>query len=312
MKSSKQLIGLTIGRPQSPKVELLMQELIHDAIQALMEETHFYRHHRIDISQILAQADSNWTSAALSREFQHRPWIPWSRNRGFTHNERQLLQQDGGVDALGMLPEKMGLTFIIPNAKTWCFKCERIAVHDSIPHIHFSPYILNSEAIGEPLGTQNFLFNMRCQECKSPPTTFMVRRVLLSVQLCGRSHLFLPQRPHKLPTAGREVLKDATGAAAPGDVFGAFYHLRTLMEHQMKAELGIAISEEVAAHDLCARYDRAIDPILSRSSSLKSAFEACCVNMQGRTGSIMDYEKVLDAVCGHFGLKLKLQKPEVN
>jgi hypothetical protein len=308
MKSSEKIVGNYIGRPQSPKVELLMQELIYDSLKELMEQSYLYRSRRIDIRQIVAQADKEWTADSLEREFQQRPWIPWSQNRGFTHSERQVFQHGGGCNPLGTPLEQMHLSFIIPTVMTWCFKCEHTTVHDSIPHIEVSPYHLNPEAIAEPVGSQNFLFNMMCQECKSPPTTFMVRREFLKVQLCGRSHPFLPLPPSEVPKAVRDIYRDAVGAAACGDAFGAFYHLRTLMEHQMKWELGIAITDKIDGDDLCARYSRAIDSVLRDRCSLKTSFDACSSNLHNRTGSLTDYEKIVEEVCTHFQLKQTLQK----
>lgn len=308
MKSSQKIIGASIGRPQSPKVELLMQELIYDTLKELMEQSYLYRSRRIDISQIIAQGDKDWSADSLETEFQQRPWIPWSQNRGFTHGERQMFQHAEGCDPLGTPPERMQLAFVIPTVVTWCFRCERTTVHDSIPHIEFSPYHLNPEAIAEPVGSQNFLFNMMCQECKSPPTTFMVRREFLKVQLCGRSHPFLPQPPNEVPKAMRNIFKDGVGAAACGDVFGAFYHLRTLMEHHMKTELGLAITNKIDGDDLCALYNKAIDSVLRERSSLKASFDACSSNLHNRTGSLADYEKIVENVCAHFQLKQTLQK----
>lgn len=306
MKSSEKIVGSYIGRPQSPKVELLMQELIYDALKELMEQSYLYRSRRIDISQIVAQADKEWVAGNLEKEFQQRPWIPWSQNRGFTHGERQVFEHV--PSAAFETPVGMGLSFIIPTVKTWCFRCEKITIHDSIPHIVIGPYHLNPEAIAEPLGIQNFLFNMMCHECKSPPTTFMVRRELLKVQLCGRSHPFLPQPPNEIPKAVRGVFRDAVGAAACGDMFGAFYHLRTLMEHHMKTELGLATTDKIDGDDLCTRYNQTIDSVLRERCSLKTSFDACSSNLHNRTGSLADYEKIVEKVCTHFHLKQTLQK----
>jgi hypothetical protein len=308
MKTSEEIIGVSIDRPQTPLAELTMQELIYDAIKALMEESYLYRSRRVDIRAILALAESRWTTASLETEFQHRPWTPWSQNRGFTHGERQLFQHGTGGEPLGTPPERMSLAFIIPTVKTWCSKCQEITVHDSIPHLEFSPYHLNLEAIAEPLGIQNFLFNMMCQECKSPPTVFMIRREFLKVQLCGRSHPFLPQPPTEIPKGIRAIFKDAVGAAACGDVFGAFYHLRTLMEHHMKTELAIEIAAKVDGDDLCARYNQKIDPVLRDRCPLKPALDTCSANLHNRTGSFADYEMVVETIRSHFQLKHTLQK----
>jgi hypothetical protein len=308
MRSSEKILGSRLGRPQSPKVELLMQELIHDAISDLMESSFLYRSRRLDVSGILATADAKWPTASLKNEFERRPWVPWSQNRGFTSGERQFSDHIGGCDPLGTPPDAMHLTFVIPTVRTWCAGCERITVHDSIPHIWISPYHLNPEAIAEPPGMQNFLFNMMCHECKGPPTVFMVRREILKVQLCGRSHPFLPEPPTELPKAVRNIFRDAAGAACCGDVFGAVYHLRTLMEHHMKSELGIPISDRVDGEDLCARYSQTLDPVVRDRSALKPVLDLCSSMLHSRDGSLEDYDRALDQIRAHFGLKQALQK----
>jgi hypothetical protein len=308
MKSSHDILGSYIGRPQTPKIEMIMQELIYDTMQTLMSESYLYRSRRIDIAPILTHADTKWTKEALEKEFQFRPWNPWSQNRGFTYGEREIHKHGTGADALGTAPEKRTLTFVIPTVNTWCSKCEKITVHDSIPHIEFGTYHLNPEAVAEPLGYQNFVFHMMCHECKAPPITFMLRREILKVQLCGRSHPFLPQAPDEIPKPVRAIFRDAVGAAACGDVFGAFYHLRTLIEHHMKAETGIPIGEKIEGDDLCARYNQKIDPVLRERSSLKIIFDTCSSNLHNRTGSLAEYEKTVEAIRNHFQLKQTLQK----
>jgi len=308
MKSSDKIIGSYLMRPQSPKTELLMQELIYDVLNGLMAESYLYRSCRIDLSAILSLADEQWTTEVLRKEFEVRPWVPYSQNRGFTTGECHCLEHVGHGGGSAGEPANSGLAFIIPTVKTWCFKCRDITVHDSIPHIAFSPYHLNPEAIAEPVGTQNFLFNMMCHECKSPPTTFMVRREFLKVQLCGRSHPFLPSPPAEIPKAVHDIYTDAVGAAACGDISGAFYHLRTFMEHYMKGELGVALALKIEGDELCDRYNQKIDPVLRERCSLKLAFDKCSSNLHNRTGSLAEYEITLEAICAHFQLKQTLQK----
>ncbi|HYJ88003.1 MAG TPA: hypothetical protein VEW46_18195, partial [Pyrinomonadaceae bacterium] len=113
-------------------------------------------------------------------EFTHRPWTPYSQNRGFTSVERNSTNLRP-TDALGIPAREMQLMFVIPTIMTWCSKCKSTELHDSIPHLPLSPYHINPEAIKEPLGYQTLLFNFRCQKCKSPPITFMVRRELLKL-----------------------------------------------------------------------------------------------------------------------------------
>ena len=80
------------------------------------------------------------------------------------------------------------------------------------------------------------------------------------------------------------------------------------MEHHMKLELGIGIADKTDGDDLCARYNQKVDPILRERCSLKTSFDACSSNLHNRTGSLADYENVVEKVCTHFQLKQTLQK----
>lgn len=279
-----------------------MQDLIHDAIKNLMEESYLYRSRRVDIAPILAEADATWPKEKLTREFTHRRWIPWSQNRGFTQGEQRLLNSPKGCDPIGTPPEEMSLGFVIPTVNTWCYKCELVTLQDSIPHLEHSPYHFNREAIAEPLGIQNFLFHFMCHVCKAPPTLFMIRRERLKVQLCGRSHPFLPKPPPEIPKACGPIFRDAMGAAACGDLHGAFYHLRTLMEQHMKDQLAIPLTEKIDGDSLCAQYNQITDPTVRDRCSLKVTFDLCSANLHNRKGTVAEYEGAIETLKTHFKL----------
>jgi hypothetical protein len=311
MKSSADIVGAYLGRPQSPGVEVVMQELIYDALKELLEGSYLYRTKRLDLARIIAKADDKFNAKALEEEFTYRPWIPHSLNRGFTANERMIHSHASGCDPIGTPPREMHLTFIIPTVETWCSKCGEASLHDSIPHIDCSPYHLNPEAIKEPSGFRTFLFNYQCHKCKSPPLTFMVRRELLKLQLCGRSQPYFPPVPSQIPKSVRHIYTDCVQAVACGDLAGGFYHLRTLLEHHMKAACGVPLNQQILGDDLCATYNKLTDPVVVERAALTEVFQKCSANLHGRTGTDEEFESFLERLEMHFKLAetLRTLKP---
>lgn len=301
MKTSAEILSSYVGRKQSPDVELIMQELIYDGLKELLEGSFLYRSKRLDLARIVAQADDKFPAKALEDEFTSRPWIAYSLNRGFTANER-MIHSVGGCDPLGTPTRQMHLTFIIPTIETWCSNCVESSLHDSIPHIDISPYHLNPEAVKEQPGFRTFLFNFQCHKCKSPPLTFMIRRELLKLQLCGRSKPYFPPVPPSVPKGVRGIYTDAVQAAACGDLAGGFYHMRTLMEHHMKAACTIPIHTQILGDDLCVAYNKRVDPVVIQRAALTEVFQKCSANLHARTGTNEDFEFVLKRIEAHFKL----------
>jgi hypothetical protein len=298
-----------IGRAQSPKAENIIRQQVHDALKALLELGYLYTSKRIDISEILKLADSTYTSAQLEEEFTRRRWAPYSHNQGFTSSERLVRHHAGqGTDALGTPAKQMRLTFLLPTAKTWCARCNETTLHDSIPHSEYTPGHLSHEYVKEPLGHQTFVLNYQCQQCKCPPVMFMIRRELLKLQLCGRSSPHIPQAPSDIPKALRPIYNDAMAAAACADIPAAFYHWRTLIEHQMKTVLGIPVGQQIEGDELASRYNKAIDAVLAERASLTSCLKICSQHLHARTGTIHDVQSVRQRIEQHFTLARTLKE----
>jgi hypothetical protein len=301
MKTEFDIQQSYLGRQQSPEVENIMGRAIHDVLKALLSEGYLYQNRSIDLTPVIAKADHEYSSMALEDEFTHRPWTPYSQNRGFTTVERSLTNLKP-TDDLRIPAREMHLMFVIPTITTWCSKCKNTERHDSIPHLALSPYHINPEAIKEPVGYQTLLFNLQCQKCKSAPITFMVRRELLKLQLCGRSEPYFPAVPREIPKALREIYSASVGAVACGDLPAGFYHLRTLLEHHMKAVCGIATEQQLDGTDLCQRYNKTLEPIVAERASLSRFYSDCCANLHNRTGTQDEFKKGLQLIEVHFKL----------
>ena len=307
MSNQNEIQQTYIQRSQSPEVENIMGKLIHDELEILLSEGYLYQNRSIDLSEIVGKADEHFSGEALKDEFTHRPWIAYSKNRGFTRSEQQFTNLKP-TDPLGGPLREMHLTFVIPTIETWCARCKGKELFDSIPHLALSPYHVNPEAIKEPLGYQTLLFNLQCQKCKSPLITFMVRRELVKLQLCGRSSPYFPVVPSEIPNRLTDVYRDGVRAAACGDFAGGFYHLRTLMEHYMKSICGIALNQQIDGSELCQLYNKTIDRVVAERASLTKLFSECSHNLHGRTGSQRDFSAALQLIEGHFRLIENLRR----
>lgn len=281
-------------RIQSPKAENIMRLAIHDAVQAALEIGHLYVNQRIDLAPITALAGADVTAKALEDEFLHRPWTPFSRKRP----EREW----SASDPLGTDAREMRLTFLLPTIEAWCQTCDKLTTHNSIPHIEISPYHAITDASNEPLGYQTFLLNYQCDVCHAAPVTFMLRRELNKVQLSGRSSPHFRPAPPQIPKALRRIYSDAIGATACNDIPAAFYHWRTLMEHQMKLAMKLPLESQITGEDLCDQYNAQCDPVVRDRASFKDSVTLCSKNLHARTGDIAEAEKVRALIENHFAL----------
>src|SRR6266403_2199397 len=307
MTANHEIQETYIQRPQSPEVEHIMSKSIHDVLKILLAEGYLYQNRSVDLTGVLAKADGNFSTKALADEFMHRPWIPYSQNRGFTTFERDFTKLTPS-DPLQAPLREMRLMFLIPTIETWCGRCKGKELPDSIPHLAMSPYHINPEAIKEPLGYQTILFNFQCQKCKSAPITFLIRRELLKLQVCGRSSPYFPVVPFEIPTRLSDVYRDSVRAATCGDVAGGFYHLRTLVEHHMKSTCGIAFNQQIDGSELCQLYNKSVDRVVAERASLTKIFSDCSHNLHGRTGSQTDFSAALQLIEGHFRLIENLKR----
>jgi len=148
-----------LDRQQSPDIENVMGRAIHDVLKVLLSEGYLYQNRSIDLAPLIAKADDVYSATELEDEFTHRPWTPYSQNRGFTTVEQSFTHLRP-TDALGIPAREMSIMFVIPTIVTWCFKCKSTELHDSISHLALSPYHINPEAIKEPLGYQTLLYKL--------------------------------------------------------------------------------------------------------------------------------------------------------
>lgn len=306
---SNEYLGAIHCRTQSPKAELLMGETIARELSSLLAAGLMYQNRNLNLSEIDKLADAKYTAPMLRSEFEVRPWSPKSRNQGYTDREREINKAaDSGVQPIETELHDLEVIFQLPTITTWCATCKNQVIHDSIPYRGGSPYHLNPEAVKEPAGTQTFIFDYQCASCKGPPLKFMVRRTKAKIQLCGRNHPYITPPPAYIPENLKRIYKDASMAADCNDLPAAFYHLRTLIEHNMKYACGIEIGLQIDGESLCEKFNSMADRTLVERASLKAEYGICSEHLHARTGSIEDFRAIIKKIGAHFELAANLNR----
>lgn len=288
-----------------------MAKLIESSIAQLLSTKHIYQNVEIDLSNIKKLGDEKYTPDKLEYEFRLRPWLPASKNTGYTQHERFITNTaKSGTQHIDTALIDLNVSFSIPTIETPCAKCGNFIHHESIPYLASSPYHLNPEAVKEPRGHQTFVFDFQCVACKGAPLKFIVTRVFNKIQLCGRSKAIEIAPPVFIPKKLRRIYAEALASANCGDIYAGFYHLRTLLEHQMKASCSIDMAEYTDGDKLCGRYYETLDSIVAKKAALTNEFKACSRNLHTRTGTFEEFTSVLKKVEAHFKLIENLKELE--
>jgi hypothetical protein len=136
--------------------------------------------------------------------------------------------------------------------------------------------------------------------------TVLVRRSGGRLHLCG----FAPRRK-AVPVAGvpdalLPIFSDAEQAVAEGDTYAAFYHLRTMIEHYVKNQLGIPLSERIRGDELIKQhYEKLSVELRATLPSLPTAWEKLSDWLHTRSGTASDYQEQRKVVLKHMqGLEI--------
>ena len=292
---------IVIPRKQSPQAEEVMAQLIESSIAQLLSTKHIYQNIEIDLSRIKKLGDEKHTPEKLEYEFRLRPWLPASKNTGYTQRERLITSTAmSGTQPTETALNDLNVLFTIPTIETSCAKCGKFVHHDSIPYLASSPYHLNPEAVKEPRGCQTFVFDFQCVACKGAPLKFIVTRTFNKIQLCGRSKVLEIPPPEFIPKKLRLIYSEAVASANCGDIYAGFYHLRTLLEHHMKTSCSIEMSEYIEGDLLCSKYYETLNEAVARKAAVTNELKTCSKNLHARVGSFEEFTTVLKKVESHF------------
>lgn len=305
------LLGSYSGRTESPEVELIMQEEISTALEQVLGNLGLYQKKRVALDRVdqnLRKIYEKHDVNAYQSEFSARPWVPVTPNLTEDKYMRARFFCGIGDNPLGTPQHEMPLPFPLPSITTHCSKCDESRIFLSVGSIWCDGFLEYYPRLGEQT-EQVFTFYYKCVKCEDSIISFLVKRVGLTINLCGRTERLAVDVPSCVPKKLRKIVADAISAANENDLFAAFYHLRTFCEHYIKTSLNLELNERVAGDELCRRYNSALDNrMTSGIPSLVTIYETLSRYMHMRTGTADDFDAMLDQVEGHISAKALFEK----
>ncbi len=251
----------------------------------------------------------------LRAEFEKRPWKLMTRHLGddgMTVEINRIART--GTHPMGTPADQIPVRFHLPAVQIYCpGPCKTLTAFGAL---------LSSDASGFggpfPRNTgkgveQNFVPVYRCEICRTMIYTLLVRRIGARLHLCG----FAPRRETVLarvvPQHIRNILSDAEQAIAENDLFAAFYHLRTMLEHYLKERLRIVLSDQIRGDELIEKhYDALKLEWRSVLPPISPAYATLSQNLHARQGAAEDFAKLRDAICDHLDMLTLLEKQAVR
>lgn len=295
------------GRPESPTLETTARLAVEEAIRELIATKLLYQKVEVSLDILLDKLGKAGVSTnsecigKLSEEVRQRPWRLDVRHLGDDPNHADIFRLARGGQPVGMPLHDMNLNFYAPSVPLVCRRCKRestfIAIRGSSEQGLGHPYPRPTERGRE----QVYTIIYRCETCREVLHAVLVRREGMRLHLCG----FAPRREQRAQrNVGKmlePILLDADNAVAEGDLFGGYYHLRTLLEHYMKLHLGIEMSFQIRGDELVAKYNESLPTALKGTlPSLGAAYEVLSHALHCRTGTVEEYAAQQTAICDHF------------
>lgn len=315
-------------RPESPTLEGAAAQAIEQAFRDLIETRYLYQKVSLDLRAMEAAVTSAVEDAAVRRagytgsepvpdvepatparlkllaaEIEKRPWQLTTRHMGDERGAAEIRRHARtGTQPLGTPIEKMNIVFYLPSVQLRCpSRCKAvttfIALASSTGFVFDSPYPRKAGGEIEQIYTPIY----RCEMCRETLYTLLVRRAGPRLHLCGFAPRREPFVPPDAPKGVAHILSEAEQAVAEGDIYAGFYHLRTMLEHHLKARLSIAVEWQVRGDELVAKHYATIPKDLGGVlPSLTLAWERLSECLHTRTGEVEEYQRQRDAICKHF------------
>ena len=321
------LNGTRPGRPESPALEGAASKAIEDAFRELIENSYFYQKITVDLTDMDEAIKHSIEQEKIERgrsigpprgpgpiettrerleqlhgEVRARPWRLATRHAGDDPTIREIGRfARAGAQPFGTDVADMNLYFYLPPVRLHCATCKNLTA--------FTALVSSTEpGFGTPYprkvagGTEQIFFpEYRCEMCRKAIHTMLIRRVGLRLHLCG----FAPRR-EALPAKGLTeellpILNDAEQAVAEGDLYGGCYHLRTMLEHYLKAKLKMPLKRQIRGDELSEKYYALLEPgIKGLLPSVSTAWENLSEYLHTRTGEAKDYQNLRDDICKHI------------
>ncbi|MDI5936357.1 hypothetical protein [Halomonas kalidii] len=305
MPRDEELVGTYISRPESPEVEMLIQETIGCALVDLLANKGLYQNVELDLSSVAEHTAQIGSSSAdeLKAEFSRRPWVPISP--GLTNENLMRAEFFCGVSdsPLSAPSSELKISFPMPGFKGYCGKCRDDHSFTSIGVLWADGFLDYFPRMSEKT-EQLFNFHYNCSICRDNIIGFLVKRTGLRLSLCGRSERPRVETPKIIPKKLRPIMADALGAVSENDVFAGFYHLRTFCEHYMKSCLGLSVEERIIGEELCEKYNGILDRrMTSDLPSMVVIYDTSSKYMHSRAGDRGEFRELLNQVEGHLKAK---------
>ena len=325
------ITGAMPARPESPALEIEGGRAIEKAFRELIQTKYLYQKQEVDLAPLRAPVENSVNTAlgywvtpkigggpsgpkpvkvtserftVLCKEVAMRPWLLGTRHKGDSDTDRTISRAAsmGISQPLNSAYDDMHMGFLLPSVQLQCQgECKSEKTFSGHFMSRGNPF---SQPPGARKGdeTEQLFFPIyRCEGCSKFVYTLLVKRKGLKLHLCGIS----PRRPlkvsNKIPEALSPILQDAEQSVAENDVFAAFYHLRTLIEHFVKGRLGVPLKTKANGDDLIAQYHATIkDGIKSTLPSLLASWQFLSEALHAREGEPEDYTKHRELVCKHI------------
>ncbi len=305
------LLGSYSGRKESPEIELIMQEEISKALEEALGKLGLYQKKRVTLDRIDQHLRELYEKHDLDRyklEFSCRPWVPVTPKLPQDKYMRARFFCGIGDNPLGTPQSEMSLPFPLPSITTHCPNCDDSRAFLSVGSIWYDGFLDYYPKLGEQT-EQVFTLYYQCIKCEECVITFLIKRVGLTINICGRTERLPVDVPSCVPKKLRKIVADAISATNENDIFAGFYHLRTFCEHYIKTSINAAQAEKVSGDELCRRYNSVLDNrMTSGIPSLVTVYETLSRYMHMRSGTADDFAAMLDQVEGHLTAKALFEK----
>lgn len=310
-----QIHGALPGRKESPTIERFARLAVEKAFGDLIGEKYLYQKTEVVLTGLqsalegkgLKDASAKWSD--FQKEIASRPWWLLTRHLGDDPNVGHVnFVGRGGVPpgALGGQIEDMPIGFYAPSCQLQCRKCKGprafVALSGSGGFVFDSPYPRKTQAGTE----QVFQAFYRCEICRESIHTVLVRREGLKLHLSG----FAPRKETRLegtvPKEVEDIFADAYNAVAEGDVHAGIYHLRTALEHFLKAGLGVPIDQQIRADELVEKHNATVSAALRATlPSMGETMSRLSDALHTRKGDVASFNREAQRICDYAeGLRL--------
>ena len=309
--SSKEIIGTQIGRPESPAVELHMQDMISNGLKCLLATKGLYQKVQVDLSGLSQFVPKErvilfrHAIEALQEEFLLRPWVPISRRPG---GNIELARQSRIIEIsgqpVGITVKERNVNFYLPSYQASCPICGHGTTFASLVGSHCERDGSGFPRIHTKGRQQLWSLFYQCELCHKHSTAVMVKRTGDLLIVCGRSERQPPPVPASIPRDLALIVEDAISAENEGDLFGAIYHLRTFLEHYMKDCTSTQLEEQTNGDALSDKYKTMLDARMNTGfPSLGPIYTGLSASLHTRRGTREDFAKALKDIDAHIRAK---------